>query len=278
MSVCKLTMFFTQGVYGWSESFFREAGSETLQAQMDRALILAPKRIKCSGEGTSLPFLKVSIEGTARDVLLYSYAARTNTVPTGQSGKESDIRFTSALIRRTSADNRSFSNYYLRGIWDTLVGGTGFSAADPLWNGNLAEFRGTTIAQGWGFMAKNYATSKSKYNIATLVQNADGKITYTTVSDVFPPETFGTKQKIFVSGILGSVLANGVLIVVPSAARVCTTIKRIPILPYLGGGILTWNQLVFVPTADMQPLRAVLKKTGRPPYLSRGRSPARKIS
>lgn len=278
MAICKLTMFFQQGVYGWSESFFRDAGVSTLQGQMDLALVLAPKRIKCSGEQTQLPFLKVSMEGVQRDVLLYSYLARTNAIPAGQSGKDSDIRFTAALIRRTSADNKSFSNYYLRGIWDELSSGLGFGAGDPTWNANFGSFRGEITGSKWGFMAKVPADSKSKQNVATLVQGAEGKVTLTTASDVFPAPTFGTKQKIFVSGILGSVLVNGVQIVIPSAARSCTTIKRIPILPYLGGGLLTWNQLAFVETADMQPLRGVARKTGRPPYLSRGRSAVRKIS
>jgi len=279
MGRLKATMIFVQGQYGWTESYFKANASPDLQTDMDSLKILAVKRIPLSGQQTTIDYLKVSDEEVSRDSLLFSYIANGGNPPHGTSGKDSDVRFTAALIRRQNANHTKTSNLLLRGVWDDVINASGFNSNDTAWRPLFNAFAGelTSTASGWGFPAKDTATSK-KVVISNVTQNVNGQLVFTVPATTFAGPPWGYKSKVFISGVKGAVLANGSQIVTPTSDTSCTTVARIPIFPYLGGGLMTVNTLAFVKTAFADPLRAVKRATGRPLFLSRGRSRVRKLA
>jgi hypothetical protein len=276
-------MIFEQGPYGWSESYYRNNPSATLITEMAALKLLADKRIKLSGAQTKLSWLKVSNEEIDRDVLVYSYGAETGVLPTGDSRYNSDSRFAALICKRANINNTAVSNLLLRGLWDELVVSEGFASLNSnwvaAWGAFLAVYIGVPpiVGAGWGFGAKNPATS-AKLTITNVTQAATGQINFTTVE--IPPGAPAneTKHRVFISGVQGAATLNGQQVIVVKGDRSFQTVNRLPMLPYLGLGKVTWNTNEFYEITQVQALRTTERKTGRPLYLSRGRSRVRKLA
>lgn len=278
LNVAKCTIGFQQDTYGWTESYYLNNATVSLTDEAAKLAALIPKRIALSGQQTFVSFAKLSNETLQRDVLL-SYYGDINTSPyKGTSGQDSDFRDTSLLVQRKNLNRTSRAPMYLRGIWDTLVQlGGNFRPSvmwTGLWNQYVAELTG---ANGWGFLGKDPA-GPVKVSIANVVQAANNSVTITTNNNTFTVGQIGTKIKIFVSGVQGAGIVNGNQIVVPSTAKICETVKRIPIFPYISGGFLTNSVPVFNLISAVDYTRAVERKAGRPLYQSRGRAKARTYS
>ncbi len=271
MPVAQCTISFSQGTYGWTESYYLDNSSENMIPEMTKLQVLAMKRIPLSGEQTQIDYLKVSKVGVPRDVLLFSYLASDSVPPKGTTGQESDANFTAALIRRQTADNKTFSNLALRGVWRSIIKANTINSFQADWRSAFNAFSAEYIAGAWGFIGKNLTDTKDS-PVATLAPNANDNLVYTTVANIFAAGDVGKKRQVFVSGIDGSGTANGLKIVVPSGLNAFTTVNRIPILPYLGGGKVTFKAVQFYAVSLLTVLRAVRRATGRPLYQSRGRS------
>lgn len=283
MPLMKCTFTFEQGPYGWSESYYRNPGSDSLAATMVAARALALKRIKLSGLQTKLSYVKVSNELVARDNLLFSYGQIDGTLPTGTSTHNSDSRFAALICKRQNVTNTATSLLLLRGIWDDLVTAEGFLSLNAdwvaVWSAFMAEYVGTVpgSGNGWGFNAKDVPGS-SRPLILNLTQALTGQIIITTTAPLPGAPAVGTKKRVYVSGVLGCPSVNGQQVVVVAGASSVQTQNRIPILPYLGGGSMTWNANGFQEITQVATIRTCERKTGRPLYLSRGRSRVRKLA
>lgn len=273
LPVTKATLSFVQGVYGWTESYYLNTVSDSLQPELAKAQALAAKRAPMSGEQTRIQAIKVSREDIARDVLI-AEAAYSGTI-----GKPSDAPDTAILTKRFASTPAANAPIYLRGIWDELVKDGGqLDLGNAPWLTLYNAWKGllTTTVNGWGFLAKDPAESGSSA-IQSVSNSVMGNIHYTLDVGIFTTLDVGEKVKIFVSGVKGALSANGSFIGVVKGINTIDTEARVPIFPYQGGGKLSYTVLKFYPIGATQLQRVVERKAGRPLYVSRGRAPARKL-
>lgn len=277
LNVAKCTIPFQQKLYGWTESYYLNNPSANLEAEMTRLISLAQKRILLSGQQTYLSYLKVSNESKLRDVRVSFLGPEGTTGYVGYAGEDSDAQSTALLVRRVNADNTKVAPLYLRGIWDSVVAQGGGVFGPPTFTALFNAYRAELLNYGWGFIAKSDA-SPARVAVSTVISNANGQVIINTSAPTFTVDQIGAKTRIFLSGIQGAAIVNGSQIVTPASANSCTTVKRIPIFPYEGGGFLTNSVLAFFPISTVEGTRIVERKAGRPLYLSRGRARARVLS
>lgn len=272
LNVCKVTLAFQQHAYGWTENYFLPAPSSNLEAELAKAGTLATKRAPLSGSETSIPYVKVSNEQIARDVLV------TGTTIVGHSAQPSDAPTTSLLCKRYGLNNSVISPLYMRGIWDAVVKEGGeFDFDNASWLTGFNSFRAYLTSAGFGFIGRTPGgTLKSA--LLSAVPNVDGRVVLTTLDAVFVGLPAGSRVKVFISGATGAASLNGPQVVTVSAGAVATTINRIPMFPYTGGGFLTVNTPQFHPITNVTRERIVERKVGRPLYLSVGRSKGRALA
>lgn len=272
LNVTKCTFAFLQGAQGWTENYYLNGASSSLQPELTRAQTLAQKRVLCSGTQTIITHVKVSNDMVSRDVLVgdASYP--------GDPGQDSDAPDTALLMYRYGPDNAVRSQLFMRGIWDDVIlAGGEFDFGNPGWttrfNAFVAEL---TRSPAFGFLGRIPASSK-KSAIATITPTGDGRLDIVTTDNIFNGIPVGTKLKTFVSGCTGSLSVNGQQIVTAAAATRVTTLRRIPIFPYTGGGSISYTVPEFKAITRVLIERVVERKVGRPLFQSAGRRPARRL-
>lgn len=277
-SVAKCTMAFQQRLYGWTENYYLDNPSSDLVAEMTKLETLTSKRIPMSGAQTYISWLKVSNEAKKRDVLPRYYGGLGDGAWQGTSVAESDAQNTAFLIRRVGTDNATAAPLYMRGIWDKLVilGGDRVTN-DAAWNGFFNSYKAELVDGGWGFLGKSSATLAPQ-DLTAVLQRPDGRVDLTVGAPLFDGTQNGKRAKVFVSGVTGAAALNGTLIVNVTSLTTATTVNRIPIFDWSGGGKMTNTLLAFIDIANVQTGRVVERKAGRPLYLSRGRARGRKVS
>lgn len=264
MAIIRCTLFFEQGKYGWTESYWTNAASLTDPAMQARGLQLAQKRIKVSGAHTTLPYMRYSVEGVFRDAFF-------NVLPSnglvGTINKISDAPSTALLCTQKTADNSKSRNIYLRGIWDDVVHNGGEYVPAPDFSAAFDDYRTRLIADAWGWLG---VASKDVGNAATVVQNLNGTVTVTTVENMFDAP-HPRNGRVSISGMQGSTQLNGQQRVRITAANSFTTRDRIAIFDYLTGGTITEVTLGFQQISQVNLSRVVRRKAGRPSFVSAGR-------
>lgn len=273
----KCTILFQQNSYGWSENHFLPEPSSNLTFEMAKLQTLASKRIALSGKQTYISYLKVSNETIQRDVLVKYLGGPTSGALVGRSTVDSDVPTTAVLVKRNNTLLSKSAILYVRGIWDDVIIDGGAVRTDSAewtsaFNGWKAE-----LLTGWGFLGKDTATPP-RAAVLNVISNVNGFVTITTTANVFDAGQVGKNTKIFLSGIQGAAAINGTQIVTVNSLTSCTTVKRIPIFAYIGGGFLTNYLPKFYSNFDVLSTRVVERKAGRPSYQSRGRSRARTVA
>jgi len=273
----KCTILFQQGSYGWSENHFLAEPSSTLEFEMGKLETLAAKRIALCGKQTYISYLKVSNETVQRDVRVKYLGGKDSGALVGRSTVDSDVPTTAILIKRNNTLLSKSAILYLRGVWDDVIIEGGAVRQDSAtwtsaYNGWKAE-----MLTGWGFVGKDTATP-ARQNVSLVQSDVNGFVLITTAGNVFDVSQVGKNTKIFISGVQGSASINGTQIVRVTGLTTCTTVKRIPIFDYIGGGFVTNYLPKFYSNFDVVSTRVVERKAGRPSYQSRGRSRARTVA
>ena len=279
LALAKVTLSFTQGVYGWTESYFLSNPSSDLSAELTKGQTLASKRLLCSGEQTSIPYVKVSREDVKRDVKVIGLINK------GPTGKISDAPDTAVLLRRFSTTPVANAPVFMRGVWDeVIINGGNIDYGNAVWIANVNSFGAYLASAGFGFVAKDPDTSDFA-PVGSITQNSNGTVHIICPSnsgshgtDIFQPFPVNTKIKCFVSGVKGAASVNGSNIFIVRAVNAVDSEKQIPMFPYTTGGTISYTQPKFYPDVSIQKNRVVERKAGRPLYVSRGRSRGRVLA
>jgi len=273
LAVAKVTFSFAQLGYGWTENYFLDNPSSTLDAEFTKAEALASKRIALSGDQTKIPYIKISREDTKRDVKVFGYEY------SGDPNKNSDAPQVALLVKRYAESPVTNSTLYMRGIWDEMVTlGGDVDRTNAVWLAKYGAYINLLFGSaGWGFVAKDPVLSGFS-KITAVVANANGTITVTLADAALLAFAAGTNIKAFVAGVQGAAAVNGQNVFSVVDASHATTVKRIPMFPYQTGGKFTFTQPKFYRFASASIPRVVERKVGRPLYLSRGRRAARRVA
>lgn len=270
-NVAKITLSFAQGVYGWTENYFLDNPSSDFSVEIPIARQLLTKRAAMTGKQTTLPYFKISNESELRDVYVEGSSAAGNT------SKDSEDGNVAILCKKFDSTKKINTITYLRGAWDevfTTGGLFDYANADfqAVWN-SWASF---LFSNSFGFIARDPA-QRQQSNVTALVANLDHTITVTTEDNIFFVPPIGTKIKAFISGVRGAASVNGAGIWKVTGVNTIQSLNPIPILPYTGGGQVSFNSNMFYAMFTITNERVCERKVGRPLYLSRGRQKGRRL-
>jgi len=274
VEAAKCTILFQQGTYGWSENHFLSPPTSTLQFEMSKLRTLAQKRIACCGKQTYIEYLKCSNELNKRDVLVAYLGGENAGAFQGRSTVDSENASTAILIKRNADLLSKNAPLYMRGIWDDVIYEGGQVRRDsPEWTAAYNSWKAELLT-GWGFVAKDPATP-ARAPVVSVNSNVNGFVLIASAAPVFDGSQVGKNTRVFISGVQGASSINGTQIVTVLSVTTCSTVKRIPIFAYIGGGFITNFLPKWFANNSILQTRVVERKAGRPSYQSRGRAQAR---
>jgi len=167
------------------------------------------------------------------------------------------------------------SNKLYRGLPISVVGPGGAYQQVGAWITATQNFEAQLQADSWGWIGQ---TSKTVSPVFGVVSNADGTATIALTNATFP-NTPNVQTEIQVSGMQGSAALNGKLLVKIVDPTHCTTVRRVPIFPWLSGGKVTYSTYgLLLPQIPGEVLRTVERKAGKPFFVSAGRRRVRKVA
>ena len=264
MPFCRVTLFFSQSGYGWSESLWQNMGpDDTLATFAPRAVSLAQKRAPLLGAQGSIIAARLSVDGVFRDALYADIAAPL----VGTATQVSDAPDTAILVDCSSIVGTKHKKVFLRGVWDSVVDLGGTYVPSAAWQTRFNAWAGELINGNWGWLTRSGRVSAL---ITGAVQLVGGNVGV-TLGGPLTGIPFGVKTRVQISGVKGAYQLNGSQLVVASAVDAFATANRISIFPYTAGGRATWSTPAFQAIQVAVPGRIVERKVGRPSYKSPGR-------
>jgi len=269
MPLIKTTFIFEQGDQGWSESYYSVKTSPDPTQHIADATAVGGARIALSGAETRLTYYRISNVDVPRTVFLYYITP----VVFGIQTRTSDSANVTLPLSFKDATRSKSKISFIRGIWDDVVGDGGAFKPTPGYTTNMNIFLAALRARGFGWLG---ISLRFKAELVALVQNANGTVSGTTIVDNFPPQIIGTTKQVRLAGLQTPGNLNGQNPCFIVDARNFTTIKRIAILPWTGGGTATAYGRIVYPIDTMVPGQIGERKAGRIFGAARGRAPARK--
>lgn len=268
MPQMQFTMSFVQGTYGWVETWFTPKTDSNLGAYYSRAVNLFQKRMLMCGAETVAQYIRLSFNDVRGDSLLFGVAAGTIN-PT--VSEPSDAVTTCLLLECADTTRTYHKKVFARGIWDKAVGEGGKFNDLPAFRTVLNSYIGQLRADSWGWLANTKNTNLT-LNINLVEQMTDGRVKITNVGgQVWDAGQWFKNIEVNVSNVLGSRTINGPVVLVPQSALISYTLKPIAILPYGGGGKISWGQKDIRLVDSVNVTRIGRRDTGRPILQPRGR-------
>jgi hypothetical protein len=275
----KITLFYHDSLAGFSESHIIPTQGTT-QAMLALANTYVVLRMQCSGQQTTLDWIRFSTVGATRKVVGFTPVDLGANVPTtgtfgggGHAGiQSSDFGATSLLLRKVAADG-SFAHWFFRGIPDSVVTDGGQYTNAGGYTQAITNL-GTYLAQNgfsWPGTGKQAGMGTALSGMAQVA--GSGQVTLTFGANIFNGVAPLTKVRIRISGQNQRPTMNGTFTVTVQSANTCYTRDTIwlPPTPTVTG--IAW--LMNSGGGTIQSLsieRVVERRVGRPFGLYRGRS------
>jgi hypothetical protein len=285
----KVTFFFSDGEYTWSETHWRVDPTETAEVVMDRAKVLAPYRLRLLGverdsvsgrdRSPSLDEIRVSFEDVTRDSKIdgsfahktLQYSRFTPPFPPEPPYHVLKVRMDGGIFYRKTL--------FLGGVPDAVI--ISRDRVDPSAGGFRQEFdawanvigpSATRRTSGWGFLVRaRPAAGIAEFPLGNI-RFVDGVGTIVTV----PGHPFLEGTVVHVRG--GSYQAGGFAVRGDYRVHVLdvnnfTLVDAPAPIGYLGGGFVMRLAYVVVGYSRIQVLGTTHRKRGiRVGYVPRGRT------
>lgn len=264
----RTTFFFTDGKYGWSETFFSQP--EGLAEAKAKALVLARSRFALLGQGPVFSGIRVSDDDVQRDSLI----VLANEIPVDKvrPSDASDVPYSSLLLRWNSG-SLYWRQHYCRGVPDVDI-------TDPEDLGSKAS-----LIKGFGLFKK--AILEGQYRLKVTLRGAENPpIVITAIAaDAFgwditaPGHGLIDDAQVRISGATGDNMPRGVYRVKVIDGNNFTALKTPPAGPvfYTGGGKVHKILRAYKLITDGQIVRQTHRDTGRPFDSPRGRRRRRAV-
>jgi len=274
MAIFKVTFVFVNGVTGWSENYYSDAG--TPAAAMGVARALAQKRIALCGDGVSLPHIRVSDVTIRGDAIIdqqpgfYAGAggpASLIQVKNATPGEFADVSWTAALVSY-STNNVVWARTFMRGIADILFVADRVFVPTFDWKKFFIQFdkEFSNPGNGWGWTrsAKQTPANTWKIKTASALANTD---TVVRVAAGFPGIVGQTAVITGLKSDRGTL--NGRFLIVDVTGADVTIAKQfatgfIPIFKSNTGKIRVLTEQFVTPLSASWSPQATARRAGRP--------------
>lgn len=268
----KITFFLQQGTYGWSESWYSAQSLDSIALitpQVNRYWTLRSRTLANEGLVTWARIVAL----TARPRIQTVIAFNNQAVNTGQIPSESDAPFTSVLYRCWNNGQTRWKNWYVRGIPDNCVTNGGQFNPTAAFKKAFADLVELISSNPWGWQG---LFASQAWPITNVVQNGPANCPIITAPTAALPAANTPNFTARISGVVGAVEVNGQHVFVPINATSCQMLRPTAIFPYQANGTIRYSPLTYIQLLDVEPLRVVERRAGRPSYQSRGRRSARR--
>jgi hypothetical protein len=267
MALTKVTFFFEQGKWGWSETLYNSATQTSVALTSARALV-GPRRNLLAKE-SQLTAIRASLDDPQRDSLFYSVP---NADGFGLQGLgNSDIPNT-CLVMRMEATDQHRRSYPLRGIPDEMVTNGGVWKPDAPYIAAINAYRAALINTTWG-IAGNTGLAPTLLIVDSVQDFLNGRVGFTTNVD----HNFNDNDLVYIGGRSPLKGFNGHWRVLKSVTdtKVFYIRTRTQATPFWVGLTVRKIQKAFVAFTNLIPERTSHRVTGRPFGAPRGKQSAR---
>lgn len=268
MANMKITFFFRQGIYGFSETLWKTGTDLKPETYFGVADSLAKKRALLLGNSSSLKQIRIALEGGTRTYYVYDYPGEGLKGDLTQ--ETSDFVDTRLLVQMTNDAQSKHRNHYLGGIFDSICVNGGDYVPSVNWTARFGQWVAALFANGWSWEPQ---ATKTTSLIASVAQNVNGSVRVITegVLIALPLPTFAT---IRIAQQQGAIQVNGPKIVKVIDGQTFDTKKRISIFPATVMGRASYATKAVVPIVNAVAMRIVKRAAGNVSYRSRGRQSA----
>lgn len=255
----RLTMFFEQGKYGWTETFYLP--NSTLSDALTKGFILRERRRNLLGANATIKALRVSDDAFFRDSLL-------QTVPSDLGNGlltwgNSDPAFT-ALLWRLEGGERHRRQLYMRGVPDEVIQIPDPPVFRPAYQKVLDAYILEIKTGAWAFKIIQVPPTVPAIAVANFV-NSDPPVVTTGVN-----HGYATGDNVLIRGVVGFETgagrnANGRWYVnVLTVQSFEIKGRPIPVGSYLSGGTCVKRVYGLVDISNAEVVRIAKRSTGRP--------------
>jgi len=268
----RLTIFFEDGKYGWSESHFYRAPVTDLHQVINDGVILARARADLLGTGPTINELRASFDDVFRDSFINVFNPPLQTTLFAGGGSvppevTSDLPYSVTLLRLESGANYRRS-LYLSGVPDAYQldpnaqYGAQWETNFGLWADQLADDPVNQTTGLWGFKAlqrppdvPTFPITGITFGLPTII-TAVGN-TFTVGQRIHIRLVKQTPKKPSVNGFWYVLAKTGDQVTLANSSFAGEA--------YLGGGIVYDAQTYAIkPYTDVRIVRETHRKRGRP--------------
>lgn len=270
----KLTFFFNQRSYGWTESWVDSAdviGDQLIQ----RCVQYCAMRVTMLAAQSRMSYVRISFLGKPRQSFVIKPTGVNGVALGGTILSESDIQNATALCVCKNPGNAKTKLWYIRGVPDNCIKEGGEWLPTAAFIKGFADTKAKITETGWGWWG---ATSIPFEIITAITAQPSGQNLIAAANNYFAGVPVGTKLVVRLAGCTGCPNMNGQQTVIKVTDGTALTLKKIPIFPYLGGGTITKYTRGLVVFNEGVIERAVERKTGRPSFQSAGRRKAKPVA
>lgn len=275
MADYKVTLFFTEGAQGWSESYYQTANSPELVRPLALALVKARGGMLAGQVG--IPYVRISDETIKGDSRVVTNPAFVPLTQFGAGEQIPDFAWTGLVVRMEATDlyRRSMT---LRGVPD--IGPQGPATAGPMPANLLAAFnvfRDILKNDSWQMRNKNRGLGfENKRVIFVKPDNALKRASFSVNA-----HGYQVGDKVNVTNLAQYPTLRGVRLIVAVVDANEFVIEYIndvqPLLePYRGDAMVRKVGYVYPDIAETTFIRFGKRDTGRPFGQSRGRRSAQR--
>lgn len=267
----KHTYFLQQWSNGWTESWY--CGVNLLMSsQIEIARNYANQRAKGLATEASIRYARITDLSVTPHPVWVETIGRAGVGVGAGIPSAADFADTSVMVRCYNAAQTRSKIVYVRGIPDSIINDGGEYQPTAAFNKFITDWSDFMRSQGMGWLGVNAPTLG---NITAMVQNASGQVDVTSSANLFGATPAGTHVVLRMTGVLGPRNLNGQFTCVVTSGTTFTTLRRIAIFPYLGGGRVRYSSTNLIQVNTATGIRTVERKAGRPSFQSPGRRKAR---
>lgn len=271
----KHTFVFSSPRKGWTENFYTQPTSTTVQLQMNAARQVAISRSYMLADGVQVQAYRVQqVENGAGAPVKRVGDLQQSEPFAGNKGPAAQVDLC-ILFDMATADKAYHKAAYAGGIPDGISADGGGYQPTPDWVAAWQDWGAKMVANGYGWLSR--VPSETAYPIASITQLDSGYVNYTFTGEPFAGA--GTLPvRVRFSGITtaaGKSNLNGDVSVLPTGANTAQSVGPIAVLPYLGGGVMRTFTKQFRLIDSIYPEKVVTRERGSPLLQSRGRRRAR---
>lgn len=264
----QVTFIFDLPGHGFSESYWKNFSSDSLDIAFDNALQLGLRRLYMCGEQTVLQAIRIS------DGELGGRTGRTFYVgQTGYTGKGSMASNVALNVLLSTANAQHSKMVQFRGCWDEVeVTGGAFDKSNVTFQNGFDSWRQWLLANGYGWRG---IVSQQLFNVTTYVTDPSSVVMLTMSTPTGGLGSEGTRRKARFSKINVKSVINGPQIIRVGAGNTVFLAKPLAVGPFVSPGIMSVPSYITRAAASATIQRIGTRQAGAPLLRSRGRAPAR---